>query len=166
MYIIGKVLKPQGTKGEVKVEIITSFPEHFVSLDSVYFEENKNYQAYSIESTRTTDRFVFLKFENIDSIDQAEKLRNKYCYIREDELSELTKDEYYIHDLIGMQVFDEAGNRIGEISEVESYPANDVYVVSSPEGVQLNFPAIQEVIKSVDKKENKMTIHILDGLFD
>jgi 16S rRNA processing protein RimM len=166
MYIIGKVLKPQGNKGEVKVEIITSFPEHFVSLDSVYFEENKNYQAYSIEATRTTNRFVFLKLENIDSIDQAEKLRNKYCYIKDDELSELAKDEYYIHDLIGMQVFDEAGNHIGEISEVESYPANDVYVVSSPEGVQLNIPAIQEVIKSVDKKENKMTIHILDGLFD
>jgi 16S rRNA processing protein RimM len=166
MFIIGKVLKPQGNKGEVKVEIITSFPEHFVSLDSVYIEENENWQAYPIESARLTGRHVFLKFVNIDSIDQAETLRNKYLYIEKDELSSLAENEFYIHDLIGMQVFDESGNCLGEIKDVESYPANDVYVVDSPEGYKLNIPAIQDVVKSVDKEENKMIIHIMDGLFD
>ena len=80
MFVVGKVLKPQGRKGEVKVEVITSFPEHFEKLKTLFVEENRNWKTYPIEYARSTDRFVFIKFIGIDSIDQAEQIKNELVW--------------------------------------------------------------------------------------
>ncbi|MEJ2055606.1 MAG: ribosome maturation factor RimM [Calditrichaceae bacterium] len=129
MYVIGKVLKPQGRRGEVKAEIVTSFPEHFETLSTVFIHQSEEWIGYSVENARLTNNFVFIKLAGVDSINEAEQLRGEYLHIPEDDLNKLSENEYYIHDLIGMQVFDEENTLLGEIIDVELLPANVVYTL-------------------------------------
>lgn len=166
MYIIGKILKPQGRHGEVKVEIISSFPEHFCKLSAVFIKKAKDWLNYPVEGVRLADKFVFVKLAGIDSIDQAGQLRGKYLYISKEDLQNLSGGEYYIHDLIGMQVYDQKNILLGELTDVELLPANDVYTVKLLNGSLHAIPAISDVIKLVDVEQNKMIIQVLDGLFE
>lgn len=166
MYVVGKILKPQGIQGEVKVEIITSFPEHFCSLSTLFIKREEDWVGFSVENVRLTEKFVFIKLADVDSIERAEQLRGEYLHIPEGDLKELSDGEYYIHDLIGIQVFDEQAGLLGEIVDVEQLPANDVYIIRLPNGGIHEIPAVSEIVKAVDIKHNKMTIRIMDGLFD
>lgn len=166
MYIIGKVLKPKGLKGELKVEIITSFPEHFLDLKEVNIKNDLNWKTYPVAAASLRDRFAFLKLKGIDSIKSAEALRNQFLYISEQDLTALAENEFYQHDLVGLQVFDEQDNLLGEIIDVESYAANDVYVLKDPQGKEHLLPAIEDVIRSVDIARGKMIICKLDGLME
>lgn len=166
MYIIGKILKPQGRHGEVKVEIITSFPEHFCKLGAVFIRKTEDWLSYSVDDVRLTEKFVFIKLAGIDSIDQAEQLRGEYLYIPENDLENLSESEYYIHDLIGIQVYDQKDTLLGEIVDVELLPANDVYTVKLLDGSIHTIPAINDVVKLVNVEQNKMIIQVLDGLFE
>ena len=166
MYIVGKVLKPKGLKGELKVEIITSFPEHFQELKKISVKDGLDWKNYPLVSVRLSDRFAFLKLQGIDSIESAETLRNQFLYIAEEDLNTLADDEYYLHDLVGMRVFDEHENLLGEIIDVESYAANDVYVLKDLQGEEHLLPAIKEVILSVDIARSKMIICKIEGLME
>lgn len=166
MFVVGKILKPHGMKGSVKAEIITSFPEHFLTLKTVFVEKENQKQAYSIEEARLSDRFVFIKFSGINDFDEAEKLRNRYIYIAPEDLTPLNEDEYYIHELIGLRVFNEHGVLLGVIRDVWLHLANDVYVLETPDKQEKLIPAIKSVIKSVNLKERTMVIHEMEGMLD
>jgi len=166
MYIIGKVLKPRGLKGELKVEIITSFPEHFQELEKLFVKNNSDWKAFVVKAVRLNNRFALVRLQGIDSQEQAETLRNHYLYIEEKDLRPLTKDEFYIHDLMNMQVVDENGTQLGHIVDVESYTGNDVYVLEGADGMKHLLPATKEVVKSVDPKQKKMVVRLMEGLWE
>jgi len=166
MYLVGRVLKPQGIKGEVKAEIITSFPGHFKELKQLYIKEDDRWQAWSVESVRLTGRFVYIKFTDLHSRNDAEKLRNQELFIEQGDLTPLEEDAYYVHDLIGLVVENEAGQRLGSVMNVENYPANDVYVMRGEDGSEQLIPAIKEVVLRIDLQAGKMIIREMEGLFD
>jgi len=163
MYLIGKILKPQGIKGEVKVEIITSFPEHFEELAEVYLDDSAN-SAIEIEKSRFAKSFVYIKFKNIQSRNDAETLKNKYLYIHESDLYPLEDDEFYHHQIIGLKVFSEEDRYIGKIIDVETYPENDMLIIKSEDKEIHLVPVVKEIIKNVDIESQKVTIKLLDGL--
>lgn len=163
MYLVGKVSKPQGIKGEVKVEVITSFPEHFEELSELYMDEDVNC-VVAIEKTRFAKNFVYIKFKNIDSRNDAEAIRNKYLYISEKELFPLEDDEFYHHQLIGLKVFSEEGLYIGKIIDVETYPENDIISIKSDDKSIHLVPVVKEFIKDINIETQKVTIKVLDGL--
>lgn len=115
---------------------------------------------------RLSDRFVFIKLKNINTRDEAEKLRNEYLYIPQDELVDLEKDEYYIHDLLGIKIYDEQNNLLGELVDVESISSNDVYTMKSVDGREFLIPAIKDVIMEVDIAKKTMKIRNLEGLLE
>lgn len=166
MYIVGRILKPRGLKGELKVEIITSFPEHFKELAEVSVKNGLEWQTCSLEAVQLRDRFAYIKLAGIDSIEQAELLRSQFLYISESELTPLKDDEFYVHDLIGLTVFEEQGNKLGSIVDVESYLSNDVYVLKDPDGKEHLLPAAKDVVLDVDLENKKMTIRLMEGLLD
>ncbi len=166
MYLVGKVIKPRGLKGEVKVEIITSFPEHFKKLKALLLKTDSGQRTYPLSQAKFSSGYVFLKFKDIHSVEEAERLRNAELYIEQEQLTELSETEYYIHDLLGIQVFDENEHPIGKLIEVESYPSSDVYVVKAPDGKCHMIPAIKDVIKHVDIKSGRMTIQVMEGLLE
>jgi 16S rRNA processing protein RimM len=163
MYLIGYILKPHGIKGEVKVNPITPYPERFNQLDSVYLK-NDTAQTYSIQKVRISNRFVFLKFAEINSRSEAELLRDCEILIEEDKLIQLKADEFFVHDLIGCEVVSESGERIGEIIEVMQVTSNDIYVVQDRRGKEILVPAIKDVVKHIDLEQKQIKIHLMDGM--
>ena len=118
-----------------------------------------------IEKSRTAKNMVIAKIEGIDTVEAAEKLRNKVLFMHRDDL-ELDEDTYFIQDLIGMEVRDADNDfEYGKITDVLQNGANDVYVIQGAEREYL-VPAIPDVIISTDIDGNIMLIRPLEGLFD
>jgi len=166
MYLIGYILKPQGLKGEVKIDSVTPYLERFNRLDKVYIKIEKNKQTYSIEKVRISGRFVYIKFSEINSRNEAEVLRKAEILIEEKDLIEPGENEYFIHDLIGCQVISENKDVIGVLTDVVQITSNDVYVVQSSQGNEVLIPATEEVVKQVNIEKKQIIIHVLEGLLD
>ena len=166
MYLIGYILKPQGLKGELKVESVTPYLERFNRLDRVFLQLKEKKQTHSIENVRISDRFVYLKFTEINSRDDAELLRTAEVLIEEKDLIQPAQDEYFIHDLIGCQVISENNDVIGVLSDVVQMSSNDVYVLKNGEGIEILIPATKEIVKRVNVGQKQIIIHVLEGLLE
>lgn len=166
MYTIGRIAKPQGIKGEVKAEIITSFPEHFLDLNELYIDINSKLQAYPIENVRLSGRFVYIKFSDIQTRNDAELLRNKELLIPDDELTPLDDNEFYIHNLVGMDVYDENGTLLGQISSVVQNKSGDIYVMKNPDNTEILIPAVKDFIHEINLDKKRIVIRVIDGLLD
>jgi 16S rRNA processing protein RimM len=166
-YTVGKLVNTQGIHGEVRIISHTDFPEiRFAKGSRLILFHPSLPQPLPLEVTsyRTHKNFYIVKFDHFDSIDDVEKFKEGILKITEDDLLELEKDEFYVHQIIGCRVVTEEGEEIGEIKEVLSPGANDVWVVKRPKQKDLLLPYIDEVITHVDIEERKVTIHLIDGL--
>ena len=164
MFTVGKIVNTHGIKGEVRVTPTTDDPKRFEQLKTIYVER-KTTELYKIESVRYHKNFVLLKFEGIDSLDDAERFKNAALKINRKDSLPLEKDEYYISDLYNMTVNTEEGRELGELTDIIYTGSNDVYVIKNKEtGKELLIPAIKEVIKAVDLEAKKMTVKLLEGL--
>ena len=166
MYLIGYILKPQGLKGEVKIDSVSPYLERYNRLDKVLLKLKDNKQTYSIEKVRISGRFVYIKFSEINSRNEAEVLRKAEILIEEKDLIEPGENEYFIHDLIGCQVISENKDVIGVLTDVVQITSNDVYVVQSSQGNEVLIPATEEVVKQVNIEKKQIIIHVLEGLLD
>ena len=109
-------------------------------------------------------QYVILKFKGIDNINDIEKYRKMPLLVSRENAVELEEDEYYIADIIGMDVYTEDGEKFGVLEDIMETGANDVYVVSTEEHTEVLLPAIHDCILDVDTENRKMTVHLMDGL--
>lgn len=165
MFVIGKIVKPQGIKGEVKVAIISSFPDRFLKLKTVFLEKPVG-KELAVEKVRVKDTTAYVKFAGVNTRNDAELLRNRELFVPESDLHELDKDSFYLHQLIGLDVCLTGGTKIGVLKSVESYPANDVFFVETADGGEVLIPAIHDVINLVDLSAGKIVINQMDGLLE
>ena len=178
---VGVITTTHGIRGEVKVYPTTDEPRRFEVLDSVLLDTGKELCQLDIERVRYFKNLVILKFKDVDNINDIEPYKGKSLYVPREMALPLGEDEYYIGDLIGMEVFLEDGSSFGTLKDVMETGANDVYVVSTDEGKEVLLPAndvyvirtterevlvpaIKDCIKEVDVENNKMVIHLLKGL--
>ena len=126
----------------------------------------ENYGELEIESVRFFKQFVILKFKGIDSLNDVEIYRKKNLYVTRENAVKLKKDEYFIADLIGLTVFEDDGSLIGELKDVLTTGANDVYVIEGSKYGEVLVPAIKDCVLKVDMEERKMEVHLLPGLVD
>lgn len=158
--LIGKIVSTIGLKGEVKVWPYTDWPEHFEDIETVCVGlGNDDCAIHEIERVRYHKSTVILKLSGIDSIEDAEKLRGMLIFIPEAELMPLGENEYYIHDVIGMDVVTTEGECLGKISDVLRSPAHDIYVTD-----RAMIPAVKEFVVSVDLKKKQMLVKPIEGL--
>lgn len=163
---IGVISKTHGIRGEVKVYPTTDSPMRFETLDEVKLKIGRTEKTLKIESVRYFKNLVILKFEGIDNINDVERYKGAELYIPREEGEELDEDEYYIADIIGIEVYTEAGELLGTVRDVLETGANDVYAVTRPGKKELLLPAIRDCVKEVDLENNRMTVHVMDGLLD
>ncbi len=161
---VGVISSTHGIRGEVKVFPTTDEKERFLDLDSVILDTGKERLVLEIEGVKFFKQFAILKFRGIDNINDIEKYKGQSLWISRDQAVPLEEDEYYIADLIGMEVCLEDGTHFGTLKDVMETGANDVYVVEDEKGQEILLPAIQECILDVDIRENKMTVHLMKGL--
>ncbi len=160
----GVISSTHGVRGEVKVFPTTGEPERFRSLKTVYLDTGKERIRLEIAGVKFFKQFAILKFRGIDNINDIEKYRGCGLWVAREDAVPLEEDEYYIGDLIGMQVYTEDGVLFGELKDVMETGANDVYIISTEAHGDVLVPAIHDCILDVDVEEMKMTIHLLPGL--
>ena len=117
-----------------------------------------------IQSVKFFKQFVILKFKGIDNINDIEKYKRCSLHVTREHAVPLEEDEYFIADMIGMEVCTEDGNIFGTLKDVIETGANDVYVIENAEHGEVLVPAIKECIRSVDIEKGQMMIHLMDGL--
>lgn len=161
---IGQIVNSYGIKGFLKVVPFTDDVHRYDDLKTIYIEKNKKLTEMEIEEVKYHKNLVLLKLKGIDDINDTLEYKNCYIKIDRNDAVELPEDTYFIVDLIGLEVITEDGKTLGNLVDVFPTGSNDVYVVKDELGKQTLLPAIGEVIKSVDIKNKKMIVHLLEGL--
>lgn len=161
---IGQIVNTFGIKGMIKVKPFTDDIKRFDDLEKVYVEKNNTKIEYEIEEVKYHKDMVLIKFKSIDTVEQAEKLRNSYLKVSRDSVEDLEEDRYYIVDLIGIDVYTDENILLGKLEDIFNTGSNDIYVVKNELGKQILLPAISDVIKQIDMENKKMIVHIIKGL--
>ena len=161
---IGNICGTHGIKGELRVQPWCDSAEILSGFKTLFFDQGKT--PVKIVSSRVHKSLVLMEIEGIDSVEKAANLRNKVLFIDRNDMI-LSKGNYFIQDLIGLEVIDyDNGKKYGELSEVSATGANDVYHIKMENNKVQLIPAIPDVIKEVDITNGKILIRPLKGLFD
>lgn len=161
----GVITSTHGIRGEVKVFPTTDDAQYFRELKKVYLDTGKEQIPLEIEHVKFFKQFAILKFKGIDNINDIEKYKGKSLMIDREDASPLGEDEYYIGDMIGMDVYtDEPAEHFGVLRDVLETGANDVYIIDSDRHGEVLVPAIHQCILRVDTEKNEMHIHLMEGL--
>lgn len=165
---VGKIVNTHSLKGEVKVISSTDFEEERFKKGSklLITRGNQLIREVVVQSYRNHKNFLLVKFEGIDSVEKAEKLKNLQIKINSDEVGELEENEFYFHQIIGCEVFDENDKNLGEIIDILTPGANDVWVIKGENGREILIPYIEDVVKKIDITSKKVNIEVMEGLID
>lgn len=167
LFQVGSITQTHGIKGEVKVFPMTDDLSRFKNMKDLLLDAGKEgYIKLEVESARPQKNLVILKFKGFDNINDIEKYKGKGLFVTKENRVKLKKDEYFIADLIGCNVYlDTALDDVfGKITDVLTTGANDVYEIEMQQGGQVLVPAIKDCILEVDVDKRRVLIHLLDGL--
>ena len=160
----GKITGTHGLKGEVRVQPWADSPEFLAEFDELYLDGGA--KKIEITSARVHKNMLIMKIKGVDSIEQADRLRNKVLYLNRDDV-ELEEGAYFIQDLIGLDVIDEAtGERLGRLEDVSETGANDVYHIRTDDGREYLIPVIPDVVREISPEQGYVRIFKMKGLFD
>ena len=158
------ISKPHNLNGAVKVLPITDFPERFLDRQEILVEVRGNLELMKITTVSLHHSFLIMQLEGVDSIEKAEQLRGAYLKIPETQLASLADNEFYIFQLIDMEVKDPQGKSIGRLVNVIKTGANDVYIVKDRDDKEILVPALKKVVKKIDIDAKEMIVELLPEL--
>ena len=157
---IGKVGGPQGVKGEMRILPLTDFPDRFASLDEVQVGD----ELLHIESCRPYKQFMLMKFREYPVREDAMRLTGRFLTVSRDQAAPLQQGEYYTFDIIGLEVMDPAGRKLGRVREVLRTGANDVYEVVGDGTILV--PALKSVVREINVPEGCMVVDMPETVSD
>jgi len=163
---VGKIVNTFGLKGELKVIPLTDDIKRFSELDYVLVEDDLSIKL-KIETFRVQNSTIIVKFKGINTIDDAKKLKNRFIVIERERAKKLPDGAYFICDIIGLEVYDIKGKKLGKVKDVLKTGSNDVYICQSYIGNKdILIPALKEVVKEIDIENGYMRIKPIEGLLD
>ncbi len=162
LITIGRVIKPHGVDGTLKIIPLTDFPQHFKFLEELYIVKEDVIKT-SLEHVRFHQRHILIKVKDCSNRTCAQAWIGAEVAIDSKDLWPLKTDEYYHFQVVGLRVVTQEGEYLGQIKEILSAKSNEVFVVHKDNREYL-LPAIKEVIKKVDLERRVMTVHLLEGL--
>lgn len=159
---VGRITRPHGVRGELRVEVLTDYPEHIADLQRLYI--GKQHRPYKVLGVRFHQDAMLLTLEGCEDRDTADALRGSLVEIAVENAVPLEEDEYYHFQVVGMQVETDEGAVLGEVVDVLTAPgANDVFVIYGPQG-EILIPVIEDVILDFDTDANRIHVHLIPGL--
>jgi len=167
MFEIGTIVKPQGIRGELRVFPTTDDPARFSLLvgEEIILRDPKNVEtSYKLLQARPHKGLVIIKLDCVNDRNMAETLVRSIITIPDEKAIPLEEGEYFVRDLIGLDVVTESGEHVGKLSKVLNTNANDVYVIDPAEGDSFMIPAIKNVVLSVSLQDKTMIVRLMDGL--
>lgn len=159
---VGQIVGAVGLKGEFKVYDYGEDMDRYSGFEYIYIEDEK----HGLKNARVQKNVVVLLCEGIDDRNKAEKLRGRNLFIDENQLPRLPEGTYYIRDLIGFDVVDEAGKKIGTLKDIHKSTAQPLYVVKTTKGGEAYIPGVDEFILRTDLENRTITVRIIEGLID
>lgn len=163
-FEIGQIVNHFGIKGMVKVNPFTDDISQFEEMETILVDKKGSIKEIQIEEVKYSKNQVLLKLKGIDTVEDAEKYRNCYLKLPREKARKLPKNTYFIADLIGLEVYTEEGNLLGKVDDIYNTGASDIYVIKDELGKQILLPAIKDVIKQIDLEQEKIVVHLLEGL--
>jgi 16S rRNA processing protein RimM len=165
--LLGRVLRPHGIRGELRIEVLTAYPERIVSGSKVYIgpdaDDVSSAVLHEVTGARKHQGYLILQLEDFVDRNEADILRDQYVMIALEDAVPLEEGEFYLYQVIGLSVYTVDGDFLGEVSDVIETGANDVYVVQGPRGEVL-LPATEECVVDIDIDAQKMTVQLMEGL--
>ncbi|GAB4368147.1 MAG: hypothetical protein Kow0042_09190 [Calditrichia bacterium] len=145
------------------MEVFSEVPNRFAQVKVVYWETPRGMEGRVVTGVKDCEPHVLLKLLDIDNRETAKGVVGKTLWLPEEEIVQLPEDTYFIHDLIGLEVFDIEGNYLGQLTDVIQMSGNDVYVVHHENRERL-IPAVAEFVKMVDVSQRKMVVKLWEGM--
>jgi len=166
LFLAGKVIRPHGLNGLLKIQAYARTSESFARGQDVYVKDaGGRFQEYEVLSIRPHKKTFLLEIKGIASIEKAEDLSGADLFLRRREVGDGEREEYFWYELIGLGVYLEDGRYLGTLERIIPTGANDIYVAREGQREFL-IPAIADVVVRIDLTLKKMTIHEMEGLFD
>lgn len=165
-FNLGHVSKAYSFKGEVILLLDSDNPKHYHKLESVFVEINNSLVPFFItrSSIHNKPQFLRVKFEGVDSEQKAKNLIGKQLFLPLQMLPKLPKGEFYIHDLIGFEIF-ENDSLIGKVNEIYDLPNNRMFEVNYM-GKDVLIPYRDEVLLNIDADSKRINVELPEGLLD
>ncbi len=162
---VGKIINTHGIKGEVKVYPLTDDKNRFSKLKTAYLGDNKI--KVEIERVKYHKDFVIIKFKEFNDINDILCYKENYIYVDEKERVRLPRDHFFIFDIVGCEVFNKDGEKIGIVTEVLQSASNDVYVIKDAKrNKEYMIPAVKEFFTSIDIDNKKISIDPIEGMIE
>jgi 16S rRNA processing protein RimM len=166
LIAIGRISKPIGTRGRMKIFPLTDDNLRFAGLKSVWIGKNTNEaKRRNINLVQADARQVVVDLEGIQTPEEVNKLKDRYLFIPKEQAVELQAGTYFIDDVIGCEVITEENERIGIVSDLLALPANDMWIVRNG-SKEFLIPAVKSIIRKVDVKMKRITIKAIEGLLE
>ena len=146
--------------GQVKIQHLTDTPERFSPGSVVYLKGS----ATRVVEARRSKNGLVVNLDLVDSRTQAESLRGEYLTIPRNQVKLPPAGAYYHFQIIGIGVWTDAGEYLGDVKEILQTGGNDVYLVRDDDGGEVLLPAIASVVREVDLQKNRMEVRLPEGL--
>lgn len=171
LLLVGRIGKPHGVQGEMKVVPETDDPERFADLETCYVgAQPEAVMPYAVASVRYQHSkrgiTVLLGLDAIGDRNEAETLRGQLVYAHLDDLPALEDDEFFIEDLIDLDVITTDGDAVGTIVDVMDLPSHPVYVVARPGQPDALIPGVPEFLEIIDLEAGRVVLRPIEGLLD
>lgn len=160
--VVGKLGRPHGTLGEILMQVYTDFPERLQPGVTLYV--GQQYQPLRLLKHRPHSKGMLVAFEGFQNREEIATFRNQLVHVHTSDRPALPIGDYYHHQLLELQVIDEADRQLGKISRILETGANDVLVVQDRSGTEILIPAIDSVILDIDLDQKQVRVHLLPGL--
>jgi len=175
--LIGEILRPHGVVGELKMRVLTAYPERLRELKTVFLADDPEsgtpdsytldhvrFHSYTLDHVRFHHDYALIKLKEIPDRTAAERFRELFVLVAINDAIPLDEGEHYLFQLIGMTVETEAGESLGTLADVMETGANDVYVVESKEYGEVLIPATEHTILNTDTETRRITVRLPEGL--
>lgn len=165
VFRVGVIANTHGIRGEVKVFPTTDDPSRFIGMKEILLDTKDQMMPLTVERARLFKNLVIVKFKEYSNINDIEKYKGHDLYVTREHAIPLEEGEYYIADIIGARVVTDEGEEFGELVDVLTTGANDVYVVKH-QGKEVLLPVIPDCVLARNLEEKIVTVHIMKGLLD
>ena len=159
---IGKIVNAVGLKGEVKVYNYSDSEAVYERTPEIYAGD----RLLKVQNVRRQKNMVILKLSGIDDRNAAEAAKGTELFITEADLPELPEGQFYIRDLIGMEVEEQGGSFHGVVTDVLQNTAQDIFEVKRDDGKTVLIPKVDAFVQKIDGKERLITVTLIEGLTD
>ncbi|WP_300410366.1 ribosome maturation factor RimM [Lagierella sp.] len=157
---VGYITNTHGIKGDIKIYPLTEYPDRFEEDVDFYIDEKIR---VNITKVRYNRGLVYVSLKGYDNINQVLGFKDKYIYVKEEDAVALPEDNYFISDLVGMEVVDR-GKVVGHVEEVLLNSTNDIYRCVAKDGREFMIPAVKAFIKEIDVKNKKLHVELIEGM--